>query len=164
MSRDGVRTQTLVVTLAVTTVLGYVAGTVITRDGTLLQRPPWGAAVLLVVMGGLVLWLARPVRRHLRSGNRTSLDALRAARTVVLAQAAALTGAAAAGWYLGQVVVLLSDLSLVANRERLWSFGIALVASLVLAVCGLVAQAWCRIDPGDDEDREPAARDEPRHR
>ena len=151
MSRDGIRRRTLLVVALATTVLGYVAGLVITRDGTLLQRPPWGAGVLLVVMGGLVLWLARPVRRHLRSGNRTSLDALRAARTVTLAQAAALTGAAATGWYLGQVVVLLGDLSLVANQERLVPFGIMTLAAVVLAVCGMVAQAWCRIDRDDDE-------------
>lgn len=155
MSRDGIRVQTLVLVAAVLTVLGYGASLVITRDGALLQRPPWAAGVLLLVMGGLVLWVARPVRRHLRSGARTSLDALRAARTVVLSQAAALTGAAVAGWYLGAVIVLLSDLSLVANRERLVPFGLMLLASAVLAVCGMVAQAWCRIDR-DDEPPTPA--------
>ncbi len=155
MSRDGIRVQTLVLVAAVLTVLGYGASLVITRDGALLQRPQWAAGVLLLVMGGLVLWIARPVRRHLRSGARTSLDALRAARTVVLSQAAALTGAAAAGWYLGAVIVLLGDLSLVANRERLVPFGLMLLASVVLAVCGMVAQAWCRIDR-DDEPPAPA--------
>lgn len=163
MTPHGIRIQTLVLTAAVTTVLGYVVGMVITRDGTLLQQPPWAAGVLLLVMGGLVVWLARPVRRHLRSGARTSLDALRAARTVTLAQAAALTGAAAAGWYLGQVVILLSDLSLVANQERLLPFGLMLLAAVVLAVCGMVAQAWCRIDRDDDE-RDAPIRDESERR
>ena len=138
MSRDGIRVQTLVLVAAVLTVLGYGASLVITRDGALLQRPQWAAGVLLLV-----------------SGARTSLDALRAARTVVLSQAAALTGAAVAGWYLGAVIVLLSDLSLVANRERLVPFGLMLLASVALAVCGMVAQAWCRID----ENGEPPTRD-----
>lgn len=153
MSRSGIRIQTLGLTAAVTTVLAYGAGLLMTRGGSLLQRPPWAAGVLLVVMGVLVLWLARPVRRHLASGARTSLDALRAARTVVLSQAAALTGAAAAGWYLGQIGVLVGDLELDANRERLLPFGLMLVASLVLAGCGMVAQSWCRIDDGEDEPR-----------
>ena len=75
----------------------------------------------------------RAARRHGRSGAvvgaagaslprgpaTTSLDPLRAARTVVLAQAAALTGSAAAGWYAGQLVVVSTDLSLVANRSRI---------------------------------------------
>lgn len=152
MSHNGVRIQLLVIVAVVTAALGWLVSVVVTRDGTLLQRPPWAAGVLLVVMGGLVLWLARPVRRHLRSGHRTSVEALRAARTVVLAQAAALTGAAAAGWYLGQVVSLLGDLSLVANRDRLVPFGLMFLASLWLVVGGMVAQAWCRIEH-DDEDR-----------
>lgn len=150
MSRHGVTVQSLVVVAAVVTVLGYVASLVITRDGTLLQPPPWPATALLVVIGGLVLWVARPVRRHLRSGHRTSVDALRAARTVVLAQAAALTGAAVGGWYLGQLVALLGDLELVANRERVLPFGLALAGAGVLAVCGMVGQSWCRIDRDDE--------------
>ncbi|PKW26477.1 DUF3180 domain-containing protein [Phycicoccus duodecadis] len=153
MSRHGVRIQTLLLVAAVTLVLGYGMSLVVTRDGSLLQRPVWPALALLVVMGGLVLWIARPVRRHLRSGHRTSVEALRAARALVLSQAAALTGAAATGWYLGQLGVLLGDLSLVANQERLLSFGLALVASLVLTVCGMLAQSWCRIDDRDDDDR-----------
>ena len=91
----------------------------LTRSGDLVPRPPVLAGVLLVVMAGLVLWLARPVRRYLQGRATTSLDPLRAARTVVLAQAAALTGSAAAGWYAGQLVVVLTDLSLVANRSRI---------------------------------------------
>ncbi|QKE83671.1 DUF3180 domain-containing protein [Arthrobacter sp. NEB 688] len=159
MTHHGIRAQALLLVALVTAVLGWLVAFVVTRDGTLLQRPPWAAGVLLVVMGGLVLWLARPVRRHLRSGRRTSVEGLRAARTVVLAQAAALTGAAASGWYLGQLASLLGDLSLVANRDRLLVFGLMLLASVLLAVAGMVAQAWCRIDRDDDEDR-PGRADE----
>ena len=95
-----------------------------------------------------------------RGGPTTSLDPLRAARTVVLAQAAALTGSAAAGWYLGQLVVVLTDLSLEANRGRLLPLGALVVAGVALAAAGLVAQRWCRIDPpaeDDDEARDRAA-------
>ena len=83
------------------------------------RSPRCCRGALLVVMGGLVLWLARPVRRYLQGRATTSLDPLRAARTVVLAQAAALTGSAAAGWYPGQLVVVVTDLSLEANKARL---------------------------------------------
>ncbi|MBM6405561.1 DUF3180 domain-containing protein [Phycicoccus sp. CSK15P-2] len=150
MNRHGITGRMLLVVGLAALVVGYLVAVVVIRDGSLLQRPPWGAGVLLVVMGGLVLGLARPVRKHLHSGARTSLDALRAARTVVLSQAAALTGAAAAGWYLGQLGGLLGDLSLVANQERLLPFGLLLLASVVLMVCGMVAQSWCRIDRDDE--------------
>ena len=88
-----------------------------------------------------------------------TLDPLRAARVVVLAQAAALTGAAAAGWYLSQIVVVATDLSLVANRGRLLPLSALVVAALALAGAGVVAQRWCRIDPPDagEGDSTPAA-------
>ncbi|MBR7743338.1 DUF3180 domain-containing protein [Phycicoccus sp. BSK3Z-2] len=153
MMRHGVTVRGLLVVVGVLLVLGFLVATVITRGGSLLPVPPWPADLLLVVMGGLVLWVARPVRRHLASGRRTAVDGLRAARTVVLAQASALTGAAAAGWYLGHLLQLLTDLDLVANRDRLLPFGAAVLASALLAVAGMVAQSWCRIDEDEDDPR-----------
>ncbi len=124
---------------------------VVARSGELVPRPPLLAAVLLSVMGGLVLWLARPVRQYLRGRATRSLDPLRAARTVVLAQAAALTGAAAAGWYAGQLAVVLTELSLVANRSRILPLALLVVCGVALAGAGLLAQRWCRIDPREDD-------------
>ena len=153
MMRHGVRVPGLLTVVGVVALLGFLVASVITRDGTLLQTPPWPADLLLLVMAALVLWIARPVRRHLRSRARTVVEGLRAARTVVLAQAAALTGAAATGWYLGHVLQLLTDLSLEANQRRIVPFGVALLASVLLAVAGMVAQSWCRIDEDEDDPR-----------
>jgi uncharacterized membrane protein len=152
MRRKEIRVQTLVLVAAVTGIIGFAIFAVITRSGTLVPKPSLLSGVLLVVMGGLVLWLARPVRRYLQGRATTSLDPLRAARTVVLAQAAALTGSAAAGWYAGQLVVVLTDLSLEANQGRLLPLGALVVAGLALAAAGLVAQRWCRIDRPDEDD------------
>ena len=152
MRRKEIRIQTLLLVAAATGIIGFVVFTVITRTGELVPRPSLLSGVLLVAMGGLVLWLARPVRRYLQGRATTSLDPLRAARTVVLAQAAALTGSAAAGWYLGQLVVVVTDLSLDANKGRLLPLGALVVAGVALAAAGLVAQRWCRIDPPDEDD------------
>jgi uncharacterized membrane protein len=158
MRRREIRVTTLLLVAAVTGVVSFAVFTVITRSGSLVPRPALLSGVLLVVMGGLVLWLARPVRRYLKGQATKPLDPLRAARTVVLAQAAAITGAAAGGWYLGQVGVVLTDLSLEVNRGRLLPLGALVVASLALATAGLVAQRWCRVEPPEDED--PADRRE----
>lgn len=144
-----IRVQTLALVAVVTGLIGFAVFSVLTRNGSLVPRPSLLAGVLLVAMGGLVLWMARPVRRYLAGQAKGTLDPLRAARVVVLAQAAALTGAAAAGWYLGQVVVVATDLSLVANRGRLLPLGALVVAALALSAAGVVAQRWCRIDPPD---------------
>ena len=106
MRHHEIRVQTLALVAAATGLVSFGVFAMLTRGGELVPRPPVLAGVLLVVMGGLVLWLARPVRRYLLGRATTSLDPLRAARTVVLAQAAALTGSAAAGWYAGQLVVV----------------------------------------------------------
>ena len=152
MRHHEIRVQTLVLVAAAAGLVSFGVFVLITRSGELVPRPPLLAGVLLVVMAGLVLWLARPVRRYLQGRATTPLDPVQAARTVVLAQAAALTGSAATGWYAGQLAVVLTDLSLVANRSRILPLFLLLVAGVVLATAGLVAQRWCRVDPRDEDE------------
>lgn len=163
MARE-IRLGTLAVVTAVTFGVGLIAFALLTRDGSLVPAPPVIAAVLLLGIAGAVLYLARQVRQHVRRRRGRALDPLRAARTVALAQAAALTGAAAAGWYLGQLGVVLGDVSLVANRGRILPLIAQVLVAVALAVAGLVAQHWCRVDRGDDarEDRSDSQRDESR--
>jgi Protein of unknown function (DUF3180) len=151
MRHREIRVHTLALVAAVTGVIGFAVFALLTRDGSLVPRPSLLAGVLLVVMGGLVLWMARPVRRYLAGRATGTLDPLRAARVVVLAQAAALTGAAAAGWYAGQLAVVATDLSLVANQGRLLPLAALVVAAVALSAAGVVAQRWCRIDPPEGQ-------------
>jgi hypothetical protein len=152
MRHREIRVQTLAIVAAAAGLVSFAVFTMLTRDGSLVPRPSMLAGVLLLVMGGLVLWLARPIRRYLQGQATTPLDPLRAARTVVLAQAAALTGSAAVGWYAGQLLVAVGDLSLVANRGRTFSLLLLVLASVAVAAAGLVAQRWCRIEPPDEDD------------
>ncbi len=151
MSHREIRIPTLVLSALLSGVVAFVTFTLFTRSGSLVPRPPVLAGVLIVVMGALVLWMARPVRRYLRGRATAPLDPLRAARVLVLAQAASLTGSLAAGWYLGQLAVVATDLSLVANRMRLLPLLALALTGVALATAGLVAQRWCRVDPPDDE-------------
>lgn len=150
-----IRVPTLVLAALGALALAFGVFTLVTRSGSLVPRPPVLAGVLLVVMGALVLFMVRPVRRYLRGRATTPLDPLRAARALVLAQAAAITGSLATGWYLGQLAVVATDLSLVANRMRVLPLLALAVTGVALAAAGLVAQRWCRVDPPDDEDHEP---------
>ena len=102
---------------------------------------------VLVVSAGL------PVRRFLRGEARKPLSPIRAARTLVLAQAAALTGAAVLGWYAAQAVHALVDIDLGDYRGLFWRLLTLCVAALLLTVAGMVTQRMCRVDPPDrDED------------
>jgi Na+/proline symporter len=115
--------------------------------------PSWGALVLLVFMAAGVFFAGLPVRRFLRGRAKKSLNPLRAMRTLVLAQAAALTGALVAGWYVAQVLVLLPDFDVHSLRSLGLRVAALAAGGVLLATAGLVAQAMCRVD-GDHPDRD----------
>jgi len=114
--------------------------------GHLLAPASWVSPVLLVLMAVLVFAAGLPVRRFLRGRATKSLSPIRAARTLVLAQAAALTGSAVLGWYAAQAAHALADVDLPGYRDVLWRLLALCGAALVLAVAGMVTQRMCRID------------------
>jgi hypothetical protein len=120
--------------------------------GHLLGPSSWVASVLLVAMGLLVLSAGLPVRRFLRGEARKPLSPIRAARTLVLAQAAALTGSALVGWYAGQALHALADLSLPDYHTLLWQLLAACAAGALLTAAGMATQRMCRVDPPPRED------------
>jgi hypothetical protein len=96
------------------------------------------------------------VRQYLR-GKHPTLDPMRAARTAVLAKASCYTGALLTGWYAAQVLDVLGDLGIEAQRERALAAGLAVLGALVLAATGLVVEWFCRIPPGDDPEQAPGS-------
>ena len=121
------------------------------RSGGIVPPTSWLALAVLVLIAGLVVSATWPVRSYLRGNSSRPLDPLRAARALTIAQAAILTGSGAFGWYFGQVLASLADLGLTVVRGRMPGLAVALVASALLAGCGLWAQAMCRVDPPDDD-------------
>ncbi len=113
----------------------------------------WGGAVLLLCMAVGVYVLGLPVRRYLlgrpNARGRRPMTALRAWRTLVLAQAAALTGAAASGWYLAQGLVLLPNLDVPTVRSQGLRVLALLVGAVAIVVAGLLVQRMCRLDDDD---------------
>ncbi len=157
MNTRGIRPATLVTVLLL--VLGISAA--LTRmwvNGGHIPSPvPTFALVLVVVLGSVVLWFGWSVRAYQR-GSRPHVDMLRAARTLALAQAAALTGAALIGFYVGQSLGMLPDWDLRAYQRVLWRLLLGAAAGGWLVVAGLVVQNWCRIPPRLDP---PAGADGP---
>lgn len=132
--------------------LSWMGWTLFLNAGHLLPTPSWLSVTVVLLMAVLVLSAGVPVRRFLRGQAVHSLNPIRAARTLVLAQAAALTGAAVLGWNAGQLVCAVSDLSLDHNRALVWPLVVTSAAGLVLAVAGLVTQRMCRIPKPPDEE------------
>lgn len=151
---SGVRVRWLVVVATAVMALAWGALSLAERGGTVVGRVGWPVMVALVLLAGLVLWTGWAVRAYTR-GRRPSLSGLRAARTLVLAQSAALTGAALAGWYAGHVLLVVGDLDVGALRSKALAAGLATLASVALSVAGLVVERWCRVSPrgeGRDDD------------
>lgn len=115
---------------------------------------PWTATAGMVVIALAVLVAGWPVRRWTRGDRSRRLDALRAARTLVLARASAYSGSALVGFYLAQVLLVVPDLAVEARRERFWTAVVAVAGALAMVVAGLVVERWCALPPSDED--EPA--------
>lgn len=111
---------------------------------------PWTAALGTLALCAAVVAAGLPVRRWVSGRRERALDPLLAARTVVLAKAAAYGGAVFAGWYAAQGLIVLPDL-VGDRRTRFVVAGICMVTAIMLAVSGLVVQRWCRVPPSDDD-------------
>ena len=117
------------------------------------HRPPpvaWIEDVALVALAVVIFWLGWTVRAYKR-GNKPDLDALRAARTLVIAKAGALTGAILTGRYLASVLDVVGDLGITSQRDRAIAAGIAALCAILLTVVSLIAERFCEIPPPDDD-------------
>ena len=150
----GSRPRVLALLALVTTLLGFVAVRLWERSGGGPLPLPWTAVVAMAAIAVSVLALAWPVRRWNAGRRDRPLDPLRAARAAVLAKAASHCGALVSGWYLGQALVLVSDLAIEPRRDRFVLAVVAVLAALVVVAAGLVAEHWCRLpdEPPDEDD------------
>lgn len=153
----GVRIRLVLLLGLVVTAFGYLGLRAWTGQGGVLPQASWGALIVLVFMAAGVFFAGLPVRRFLHGRATKPLNPIRAMRTLVLAQASALTGAMVTGWYLAQVLVLLPDFDIPSRRV----LGLTLLAlaagGVLMSVAGLVVQAMCRVDtpdPDADDDRD----------
>ena len=143
--------------VGVTLVLGglsWMGWSLYLNSGGLLPPASWISAVLLAVMAALVFAAGLPVRRFLRGQATKPLSPIRAARTLVLAQAAALTGAGVLGFYAAQLALVLPGIDLPSYRSLLWRLLGLCFGAVLLAAAGMATQRMCRIDGGerDEED------------
>ena len=121
-------------------------------QNSLLLQTSWISLIVLVFMACGVFFAGLPVRRFLRGQAKKSLNPMRAMRTLVLAQAAALTGGLVSGWYLAQVLVLLPDFDIDSRRTLVIRLAALSAGGALLAVAGLLAQMMCRVDKRDEGD------------
>jgi len=163
----GLRVSHLVGVALVVGALSWMGWSVYLSRGNLLPPSTWISSIILVVTAALVFAAGLPVRRFLQGRATRTLSPLRAARTLVLAQAAALTGAGVLGFYTAQVVLLVPDIDLLSYRTLFWRLLALCASALLLSAAGMATQRMCRIEPSDEDregwDEDNGRQDEHRH-
>ena len=143
------RWTTLVAIALVVAALTWLGARTLVHHGGQVPEVGWLVVAVELLIAAVVFALGWTVRQYQR-GRRPDLDPVRAARTAMLAKAAAYTGALLLGWYAGQGVFLVGDRVVPGNGRRALEAGLAAVGAVVLAVVGLVAERFCRIPPPTD--------------
>lgn len=141
----------LLLTAGVTAVLAWAGLAFAESRGASVLPLPWVSGLVVLLIAGFVGALGWNVRQYTK-GDRPDLDAITAARTVVLATASAYTGALLSGWYLGHLLLALPDLAIDSRRDLALSAVVTAGCAVVLAVVGLVVERWCEVSEDDDED------------
>ena len=143
--------------LAVAGLIGLAAGFVVDQLLTSTGRPTFvpGATlpILLLLLGGIVIVLALPIRRATRGGaGARPVDPFRALRIAMLAKASSIVGSAFAGFSAGLALFLLTRP--VTPSVGSWGAVIAtIVCGALLVAAGLVAEHLCTLRKDDDDEQ-----------
>ncbi len=116
----GVRVTTLVLAGLLTALISWGALKLVLNVSTV-AHPTWIGIVVMIFLGGGLLVAGWQVKQFRDGRGTQSLSPLRAARTLVLGQAGALTGAVLVGWYAANVLILLPDSDIASQRDRIWA-------------------------------------------
>jgi Protein of unknown function (DUF3180) len=141
----------LVIYAVAAAIIGWLLQTALTASGSAVISPPFTLTVTLVVIGLVVVAFAWPVRRAVRDRDNHHVDPFYATRVLVLAKASSIAGSLLFGAAVAIVGYLLTR-SVVAGVGSIFTSGAAVLGSVVLLVCGLVAENMCSIPP-DDKDK-----------
>lgn len=139
--------------------VGWSVGRVVDAASGTLPPVPWILPLLLVFLSALLFVGAYAVRGWVEERRYDRrLDALRVARLLALAKAAALFGALAVGAYLGLAVLALGSLSVPVGRNRAVLSALVVVAAVVVVVAALRLERACLVPPDEDTDETSGGR------
>lgn len=145
--------RTRVTTLLVLAVMGAAVGALVQLALTVSGRPiirlPIELGIALAVIGAIVITLAVPILRMVRSSTAPRVDPFYATRVVVLAKACAVTGALGVGVGAGVLAYLLTR-SVVGVGSVAQAIT-TIVGAGVLLAGGLIAEHMCSVPPNDDD-------------
>jgi hypothetical protein len=140
----------LVLLFAVGAVLAWLLQITLAATGRAVVIPPYTLGVALLLIGGIIIAMAWPVRQVARRVKGARVDPFYATRVVMLAKASSLGGALLTGAGIGILGYLLTR-SVIAGVGSLTMAAVAAGGAVLLLVAGLVAEYMCTIPPDDDD-------------
>lgn len=148
--------------LIVLALIGLVAGFLLelaaAASGAPILVPPLTLPLTLLAIGVIVVVLAWPIRQSTRgNGNARPVNPFFAMRVAVLAKASSFSGSLLLGAGLGIVLYLLSR-SVLPAVPSVWLAVATAAGAAVLLIGGLVAEFFCTLPPGSDQDDPGEAR------
>ncbi|WP_374009517.1 DUF3180 domain-containing protein [Leifsonia sp. LS-T14] len=133
-------------------VIGFLAELAASSMGVPVFIPPLTFPITLVAVAIIVVAFAVPIRRAVRGRTVRRIDPFQATRIVVLAKACSLSGSLLVGAGVGVGAYLLSRDVLPGGNAILLT-ALATAGAVILLVAGLVAELFCTLPPGDDDER-----------
>lgn len=136
--------------------LGLIAGAGLAKisesSGVSLIGAPWFVSLLLLALGIMVLVMALQVHQYATTdpAKRARLKPLNpdmAVTTLMLAKALGLAAAALAGWYGGQILMIVEHLEADYFTQTAIQCGIAAVICVIDMIIGIVSEWLCQLPP-----------------
>jgi hypothetical protein len=146
---------TLITLVVVGVAIGYLLELALVAAGASMIIPPISLSITLIAIGVIVVLLAIPIRRAVRSKVRVHVDPFRAMRIAVLAKACSLVGGLLTGTGIGVVVYVLTR-PVPAASVSIWLSVVAAVSAVILMVGGLLAEFFCTLPPPKDDEAKHA--------
>jgi len=131
--------------------VGWVLEVVLVSTGQAMFVPPASLAVVLILIAGVLIYLALPMFRVVRGTAVRPVDPFYATRVVVLAKSSSVGGALFAGGAIAILVFVLTRTVLPSFDAVLLACA-AVVGSIALVVAGLIAEKMCTLPPPDGSD------------
>lgn len=134
--------------------LGWLIEVGLAAAGLATLVPPYSLPITIAAIGVVVVLAGWPIRQMVRGAAKRKVDPFRAMRVLLLAKASTLAGAVLGGVAVGLGVYLLTR-PVLPPVASLIPVAATLLAAIVLIVCGLLVEHWCRIPPEDDDPEAP---------
>lgn len=132
-------------------VIGFLLETATVTGGGAILVPPLSLPITLIVIAGIVVGFAVPIRRAVLGRSKSRIDPFRALRVAVLAKASSLAGGLLTGAGIGILAYQLTRTVLPAV-DSIWLTAVAGLGAVVLLIGGLVAERMCTIPPPSDDE------------